>query len=264
MLLTENINIKWWYNTKQYYINKGYEFTKIGDVFSVKINDLPENSNIIVEVKCDYCGCVKSIRYSTYIHNFLLKNNNKYGCLHCSSKINNNLEFEYIKSLVESIGKGYVLVSKVYLRNDLPLEIKCNKNHIYLTTYNSIRQGCKCPICNKKRWIGENNPKYNPNLSDEERIDNRDTLENVVWRRAVFEKNDFTCQRCGTKGDSLQAHHLNGYNWCLEGRFDINNGITLCKKCHTDFHNKNGYGDNTIEQFQDYINRYKNKTKKLA
>lgn len=50
----------------------------------------------------------------------------------------------------------------------------------------------------------------------------------------------------------MNAHHLNGWNWCEEGRYDVDNGVTLCESCHLDFHNKYGYGNNTEAQFEQY------------
>lgn len=46
-----------WNNfTKKYYVNKGYKFTKIFDIFYVDIKDLKENSNAKIICYCDYCG----------------------------------------------------------------------------------------------------------------------------------------------------------------------------------------------------------------
>ena len=58
------------------------------------------------------------------------------------------------------------------------------------------------------------------------------------WRNAVLKRDNFTCQRCGTTSN-LQAHHI--IRWkdtsCEKHlRFDINNGITLCKDCHLKEH----------------------------
>lgn len=74
------------------------------------------------------------------------------------------------------------------------------------------------------------------------------------WRKEVYKKDNYTCQCCGdNKGGNLNAHHLDGYDWCEEKRLDINNGITLCKNCHSDFHYVYGYGGNTKEQFEEWL-----------
>lgn len=79
--------------------------------------------------------------------------------------------------------------------------------------------------------------------------------ENRQFIRAVMDRDDYTCQICGTRGGDLAVHHLNGYNWDLENRYNTNNGVTLCEDCHKGFHGKYGYGNNTIEQFNEYANQ---------
>lgn len=66
-------------------------------------------------------------------------------------------------------------------------------------------------------------------------------------------RDNFTCKVCGNNNrDSIQVHHLNGYNWCKEKRTDETNGITLCNNCHKNFHLKYGNGNNTKEQFEEW------------
>ena len=55
--------------------------------------------------------------------------------------------------------------------------------------------------------------------------------ENAVWRKKVFERDDHTCQVCGAKNE-LQAHHIHRYSEATHLRYNICNGITLCKTCH--------------------------------
>ena len=80
----------------------------------------------------------------------------------------------------------------------------------------------------------------------------RKSDEVVTFSKTVLKRDGYTCQKCSKVGGHMCAHHLNGYHWFIEGRSDINNGITLCKKCHKDFHNKYGFQNNTKEQFLEY------------
>lgn len=68
----------------------------------------------------------------------------------------------------------------------------------------------------------------------------RRTQEYKNWRKAVFERDNYTCQICGQKGGHLRAHHIERYRSCIERRTDVTNGITLCDKCHTEVHHKEG------------------------
>jgi len=67
------------------------------------------------------------------------------------------------------------------------------------------------------------------------------------WRSDIFTRDDFTCILCGKKGCYLEADHypkkfsiiLNEYKIKIledalncEELWNINNGRTLCKKCH--------------------------------
>lgn len=60
----------------------------------------------------------------------------------------------------------------------------------------------------------------------------RDSLEYNEWRKKVFERDNYTCQKCGLKGGRLEVHHIKPFSQFPELRFDMNNAITLCKGCH--------------------------------
>jgi hypothetical protein len=78
MILDEYVKIRWNQNNKKYYIKKGYNFIKIGDLFDVKVVDLSNETHVLVNVKCDVCGKIKTIIYREYIAN--IKNGNYYCC----------------------------------------------------------------------------------------------------------------------------------------------------------------------------------------
>ena len=52
---------------------------------------------------------------------------------------------------------------------------------------------------------------------------------------------------------NLEAHHKDGYGWCVERRIDVTNGVTLCEECHINFHKIYGYRDSTEEQYEEWI-----------
>jgi hypothetical protein len=56
------------------------------------------------------------------------------------------------------------------------------------------------------------------------------------WRKKVFTRDNWTCQKCGKKGGTLNPHHIKPFAEYPKLRFVVNNGITLCKKCHKKAH----------------------------
>jgi len=64
----------------------------------------------------------------------------------------------------------------------------------------------------------------------------RGSLNMKEWRKAVFERDDFTCQKCERRGGYLHAHHIIPFSVDKTKRFDVNNGRTLCLDCHYFIH----------------------------
>lgn len=68
----------------------------------------------------------------------------------------------------------------------------------------------------------------------------RSSKEYAEWRKAVFERDGFTCQLCGQVGGGLQAHHIQHWSTNVNERYQVQNGVTLCKKCHKELHKEGG------------------------
>lgn len=78
----------------------------------------------------------------------------------------------------------------------------------------------------------------NAYINAKENNDFRKIPEYIKWRKAVFERDNYTCQRCGQKGGNLNAHHIKPFSKYKELRIEIKNGITLCEKCHKETHRR--------------------------
>lgn len=229
------------------------------------------------------CRCTRN--HITFISLNNLKRGK--GCKYCyledKSDIHRKYDFEMVKEIFRR--RGYELLSKQYTGCFQKLNYICPMGHIGAITLGRFNYGNGCQKCGwvengkKRRGVpvysmrGERHPNWNFSKSDLERENRRGVPGYKVWRSEVYERDCYTCQCCGNnKGGDLNAHHLDGYDWCKEKRTDVDNGITLCKKCHKDFHGKYGYGSNTRMQFEEYIinlsdnghieqqNTYSNKT----
>ena len=60
----------------------------------------------------------------------------------------------------------------------------------------------------------------------------RQTAEYATWRKSVFERDNYTCQKCGAKGVELHADHIRPVCAYPELAYELDNGQTLCVPCH--------------------------------
>lgn len=68
----------------------------------------------------------------------------------------------------------------------------------------------------------------------------------IGWRTQIFGRDNFTCQECSERGTWLEAHHIKRFSSIIKENniktleealkydelWNLDNGITLCKKCH--------------------------------
>ena len=137
-------------------------------------------------------------------------------------------------------------------------------NISYVNSRNLVSGGTKSCGClgreisseMMKAKIGPLNYLWNPEKTDAERKDDRKYKEYDEWRNAVYLRDCFTCQKCGdSTGGNLIAHHIEGYTDNLELRTEASNGITLCEKCHKNFHHTYGYNHSTRKKFDEWFNQ---------
>ena len=83
------------------------------------------------------------------------------------------------------------------------------------------------------------------------------------WRGQVFERDDYTCQVCGKKGGCLEVHHIKPFSSFPELWFDIDNGLTVCRKCHIKIHKGTMKGNKNATKNKKNLEWLKNKAKEL-
>lgn len=160
-------------------------------------------------------------------------------CNKCSKSI--VYKYDYVREVFEN--KGCYLLEEEYINCKTPMEYIAlcgHESYITLDCFmNSTSATKKCKDCHKIKY--------------HEITEERDMKAMKLWVKNIYERDNYECKKCGQHGGKLNAHHINGYNTDKENRLNIDNGITLCEQCHIDFHRKYGYGLNTKEQFNKWI-----------
>lgn len=99
--------------------------------------------------------------------------------------------------------------------------------------------------------IGKNTPKYNGEKHwnwkggiTQENSKLRNSLEYIIWRNEIWKRDYWTCRICkfrskGKKAKDIVAHHIQLFSEFPELRFSVENGLTLCRKCHIRIHKPN-------------------------
>lgn len=146
-IITKQVETSWNPTTKNYYIEKGYIFTKYGDKFIVYTKDLQPRSNVIIEFKCDYCGNLIKRKFGRYNE---MKNESfskKDSCYKCNGlKIRDENRIKQELGLLKLGDKGYwefkenrVKELERYINNNGTVE-KINKDKIGNPLYCAIME----------------------------------------------------------------------------------------------------------------------------
>lgn len=224
--------------------NKNGRFTieKVRDVFEEKGYILLENVYVNNYEKLSYicsCGSLHEMSFAN------ISKNKK--CPNCHGKTIWNLE--KVKDVFKA--SNCLLLASEYINSSTNMNYQCSCGNISNTTLSNFLKGVRCFQCGIKKLSGNNNYNYNEKLTTEERRKLRECPEYRQWRKDVLLR-DECCVLCG-ENNNLVAHHLQSYMKFPESRTIIENGITLCKECHINFHKQYGFvKGNTKEQFLEF------------
>ena len=103
----------------------------------------------------------------------------------------------------------------------------------------------KIAKANQGRFLGSNGPNWQGGKTRLSALI-RNSEAATRWRRAIFERDAFTCKKCGTVGGPLHADHIRPLALLLDEHkvttledaftcsalWDLSNGRTLCISCH--------------------------------
>ena len=130
------------------------------------------------------------------------------------------------------------------------------------TLINGQSKSCGClriesatKLC--KSRVGDKRPNWKNARWDDMRARQRRYFGYDQWRKDIYSRDNYTCQVClDSSKKRLEAHHLYSYSTHEELRTVLENGVTVCRCCHTLFHKKYGKGNNTKEQFKEFSESY--------
>jgi len=232
-----------------------YTFRYIYNYFKKNNCELLEkeykNNDTKIKYKCK-CGNISKIRFADF----------KRGrrCKKCGiEKVANQKRhtFKYIYNYFKE--NDCKLLEKEYKNSKKLMKYECNCGNISKISFTRFQRGQRCKKCGIKKNSGKNHFNYNLNLTDQERKDNESRTSNPHykrWRKKVFIRDLYICQRCNVKGKYLNSHHIKNYSSNPELRLDVSNGITLCKECHIEFHLIYGIKHNTKQQLDEFFKSF--------
>lgn len=289
MLLSKEVKIKWNAKIKKHYVDLGYSYTKMTDEFYVNVCDLTNGSSAIVEVKCDYCNENYFVKWESYLkcknksiikkdccgnprctgqkaHESLMK---KYG-------VNSIWEIDEIREKRDKTNIEKYGCKNPFGNDDIKQKIKQYNLDNYGVEYSMQRPDVvkkSQETCLNKYGVINYGKIYSETHSGElssvwkgddaiTRRDGRELPQYRKWRKSIYDRDLYTCQCCGIKSRkgvsvNLEAHHIYDWKNHVDKRYDVDNGITFCDKCHQLFHSIFGKKGNDLNQLNEFLDKYK-------
>ena len=155
---------------------------------------------------------------------------------------------ESYKKISESLkGKKPSEETRLKIANTLRGRVGCRLGSI-MSEEQKILHSCKTRGISTEEFTGfatKGTRKENENL-------------NKKIREECYIRDNYTCLKCNDKGGNLNAHHKYSWKFFPDKRYELDNLVTMCVKCHKQFHREFGQGikePNTGEQFLEFLNK---------
>lgn len=182
---------------------------------------------------CAICGTVFSKKPSE--SKFCWQNTRKYCSRDCSNagKRGQKLSAEHVEKLrASATGRRHTPATRLNMSGENAHRWGGGKPKcVDCATRVSNPAAKRCFACSRKRMVGSAAGNWQGGIT----LINakaRNSNELTEWRKAVFLRDDFTCQCCGERGGRIQADHIKPFSLFPALRIDLENGRTLCKACH--------------------------------
>lgn len=122
--LEQEVILKWNGKIKEHYILNDYIFTKINDLFSVKVKHLTDGASVDVVVKCDYCGEFYTTSWKHYIRNKKRNEVNKKDSCKNNKCVQSKMKETSLIKYKNAINNGEDYKLKFYWNDELINKLK--------------------------------------------------------------------------------------------------------------------------------------------
>lgn len=200
----------------------------------------------------------------------------------CSKK-----SYEKMLNFMNSIGFQFISFEGDEFKFRSTITYSCPNEHIETRPYSSLWRGKNCTICtkeeNKIKYSKENSSNWQGGLTELKTYLSKFITQ---WKKDSMENSNYKCIISGKRFEDI--HHIQSFNLLLkesleELNFELKNtigeydsdqitllvnklievhycyplGVALTKKWHNKFHKIYGMGDNTPDQWNDFIQKIK-------
>ena len=175
MIITKIVTKSWNPKNKNYFIDKGYSFTKMFDKIKVKVNDLPNSDKSIVDCECNQC-------YKHFIAKYYRVYNN---CLYqqCKTKITYQKKY----------GTDHPMKNKQFKKKfDKCIKDKYGVENVF--QLDCVKEKITKTLINK---YGVEHPLQNKNILEKEKQTNQKKygVDFIMQNSEMFNKSKSTCKK---------------------------------------------------------------------
>lgn len=207
------VNIKWTNSNKKYFINKGYQYTKNGDTFYVRVEDLSVGSKKEIIYYCDFCNKEIHTSYNNY-----LKHKGQYDwCRSCKALYQHSHAKSYFaKKHFDAIRQicndnNYELITKEseYLNTKMKVVFICPKHGEQEMMLDNMLRGHLCKDCSYEQRGKDKQIASNQLMDEMPTLLNPEEYKNTNTKNLLFR-----CENCGNKYYTSRTSYLSGRNRC--------------------------------------------------
>jgi len=190
----------------------------------IKVEDLSRGSEVRIDVKCDYCGKVKTMQYGNYVIQVEKDIIKKDCCVKCKSLkiaesnlytygVKNPMQLEDVRKRqndsnrtnIEIVRlafdkKGFIPLFDTYKNDREKLKCRCKIHTDILQekTYTSIKDDDGCWYCGRDRISGEKHWNWNGGITDL-RVYIHNSKSIKMWKKDSLKYHNYRCMKTRKK-----------------------------------------------------------------